>query len=951
MGHVPPKDLCIVTWISNRFIPTRLQTRSCFWIALPLIFLIANDVNATVGVPSFRFTSDGLGFSVLRSGVSTVNCPILQNEVNITGYGTWPAGFVQGPAAFYGGVFDGSSLWLVPFDAADVIRIDTLTGNMTRHYDWPAGFVKGSGAFYGGTFDGTFVWLAPSTADRVLRIDPKTGAMVGFKDWPSGFVKGASAFAGAVFDGSAVWLIPSMADRLIRIDPVSGNMTGHKNWPSGFTPSGMGFYGGVFDGSGIWLVPGNADRVIRLDTSTGNMTDYLDWPSGIVRGAFGFVGGVFDGASIWLVPYTADRVVRINASNGNMTGYRNWPSGFGKGLDGFSGGVFDGTSIWLVPYKADRLVRLDPSTGNMTGYANWPSGFPKPTRTFIGAVFDGSAVWMVPGEADLVMKVSSNCSVTTRTVSPTATTSLALSETSTRLELSSSRTQTKTKTRGRRNTDSTSWRTLTVSTISPSQTISISHSIRTRISTPGVLAGQKNHTNLLSQTPSNSFSQTEVLLGQTSPPHTFTPRGPQMPPNRPSEPVANLFNSETISVVVRATGGTSAVLSSFVASPSTASRALRVGTVARVIDCAFVDSDAEPSYMDLPVQATVGRGEFGAVAGSTVASTGTLIVLPFLALSFVALYGRQRKDCTWVRRLQQNVVANFCFMALGYIGPNIFYSLILVVLHGGTGAEVGAVSLSATAVSLLTMVVAVVLLNRFHSWFRVIQGETTHNAEGSSRSPKGQLKFENRQPHSMLLETFGPVFDGTRSDAAILRASYLEELVLSILLQGLSGIRPQSGECGAVAISMAVCAGLHAAYVVSARPYSDPLELLFAILTALLLLSMALVAAATVFLGEIRSLMTALGVLLFLQNASFFAQLVVMGFAVLKRSHRKRLEHQWACKSEPQVNEKELENVESMHTSGLTLETPMLLDVTDTPASARRNGTSILNPLGSGTAV
>jgi hypothetical protein len=383
-------------------------------LVLQLCFLVCIMPNRCSGrSSSFRFSSDGLGFSVNVGRGLQCSVP---TSVSMTGYRSWPTGTSSiGTEAFGGGVFDGSSIWLVPSGSNRVIRLNLSSGSMTAFGNWPPGTSSiGTYAFFGGTFDGSSIWLAPYNSDRLVRVDPLSGNMTGFRNWPNGTSNmGKLAFVGAVFDGLSIWLVPSHADRVIRVDPSSGNMTGYRAWPNGTSSIGnYAFHGGIFNGSSIWLLPHNSDRVVRIDRMSGNMTGYRNWPNGTTNvGNAAFAGGVFDGSHIWLVPCRSNRVVRLDTSTGNMTGYGNWPPGTSSiGNYAFYGGIFDGSYIWLVPYNSDRLIRIDPSSGNMTGYRNWPTGTTGiGSSAFVGGAFYNSSIWLVPYGADRAVSVELNC--------------------------------------------------------------------------------------------------------------------------------------------------------------------------------------------------------------------------------------------------------------------------------------------------------------------------------------------------------------------------------------------------------------------------------------------------------------------------------------------------------------------------------------------------------------
>ncbi|MCQ6562252.1 cadherin-like beta sandwich domain-containing protein [Paenibacillus mendelii] len=354
-------------------------------------------------------SQDGIGYSG----------SIAANEVAgtaFTGYQAWPSGFTKGSSAFVGGVYDGTSIWMIPYNADQLIKVNPSTGEMTGYSNWPAGFTKGSNAFAGGVYDGTNIWLIPYSANQIIKVNATTGEMTGYSSWPGGS-RGNDQFIGGVFDGTHIWLTPYSGSRLIKVDATTGAMTSYNSWPSGTSLGSYPFYGSIFDGTSIWLIPNGADRLIKVDPATGEMTGFNNWPSGFTKSADAFCGGVFDGTNIWMIPNNATHVVKINAATGVMTGYNGWPSGFTKGSGSFAGGVYDGTNIWLVPLSADMLIKVNAATGEMTGFNNWPSDFTKGSNAFMGGVYDGENVWMIPFLADRLIKFGDSSDLSRLTLS------------------------------------------------------------------------------------------------------------------------------------------------------------------------------------------------------------------------------------------------------------------------------------------------------------------------------------------------------------------------------------------------------------------------------------------------------------------------------------------------------------------------------------------------------
>lgn len=352
--------------------------------------------------PGYTYSQDGFGFS------GAVEAEPLGDRIVMTGYNDWPSDFSKQDYAFAGGVFDGQNIWMVPAKADRVIKLDTANGRMTGYDDWPSDFSLDSGqslgAFRGGVYDGESIWMIPYDADQLIKLDKHTGEMTGYHSWPAGFSKQSHAFSGGVDDGKNIWMIPQNADRVIKVDKSTGSMTGFNAWPAGFTKSYAAFSGGVYDGRNIWMIPVLADRVIKLDTVTGEMTGYDQWPDGFAKSSnTTFGGGAYDGENIWLIPYGSDQLIKLDAGTGQMTGY---PIVAPQNSSAFASGIYDGESIWMIPYHSDKVVRVDKATGDMTEYNNWPSGFSKGWTAFFGSVYDGESIWMIPYFADRVVKLS-----------------------------------------------------------------------------------------------------------------------------------------------------------------------------------------------------------------------------------------------------------------------------------------------------------------------------------------------------------------------------------------------------------------------------------------------------------------------------------------------------------------------------------------------------------------
>ncbi|MFD0959786.1 cadherin-like beta sandwich domain-containing protein [Paenibacillus chungangensis] len=257
-----------------------------------------------------------------------------KNTGTMAGYSDWPSGFTKSGNAFAGGVYDGQHVWLIPAKSSgSIIRVDKDTGTMTAYDNWPDSLsyeeivYPGTAweytqtvyqSFFGGLFDGHHIWLVPSSAsnNHVVKFNIATGEMTIYDNWPSGY--NGQSLRGGAFDGQYIWMMPSASNMLMKIDKDTGEMTGYNNWPSDFSKSSDAFKGGFYDGENVWMIPNAADRLMKVNPNTGTMTGYTNWPSGIT-GVRKFLGAVYDGNHIWMIPNEAKQIVKVSTINQEPT--------------------------------------------------------------------------------------------------------------------------------------------------------------------------------------------------------------------------------------------------------------------------------------------------------------------------------------------------------------------------------------------------------------------------------------------------------------------------------------------------------------------------------------------------------------------------------------------------------------------------------------------------------
>lgn len=143
----------------------------------------------------------------------------------MTGYNAWPANYTLPTRAFAGGTFDGTSVWLAAYDSDRIISIDTATGAMTGYgtahdaTQWPAGYTKMPGNFNGAIYDGEDVWFVPFESADLIKVDGATGAISSYLNYPpSIYAPKLDKWAGAGFDGEKIYLVPGVEMTLVTIE-------------------------------------------------------------------------------------------------------------------------------------------------------------------------------------------------------------------------------------------------------------------------------------------------------------------------------------------------------------------------------------------------------------------------------------------------------------------------------------------------------------------------------------------------------------------------------------------------------------------------------------------------------------------------------------------------------------------------------------------------------------
>ena len=350
-------------------------------------------------------------------------------------------------------------------------------------------------------------------------------------------------------------------------------------------------------------------------------------------------------------------------------------------------------------------------------------------------------------------------------------------------------------------------------------------------------------------------------------------------------PISRLVSSEGAARAVVASGAAAAALAGIAATTSMG-HATRMGALMRSVECAFASGELDPpSIVELPLQWSIESqgGSLGSHAGSALLTSALLVVLPLLlcALVHAILSSCGASERPALRSMQCNVLSRYCLLSMAFFPPNVLMSAVVVVGRGASSGAVVAAMCGATVPLLLGCVAG--------------QRALAMDVEVVPLCG-GKWELRNRPSSSAYVETFGSLVSGCRDPKPlIVRACFLEDAAASLVLSFLSGVSLSTARCEWVALAMLAVSALHLLYVVCVRPLRSRVESamncgLCAVQVVMAALCLAIASGADSSGGL---LMSVLGVIAVLQNASFFVQAAIVAACACVIESRKR--HALTC--------------------------------------------------------
>ncbi len=369
------------------------------------------------------YNSDGFAFSGLNPPGTPITSPVYLEGFEDPQFLNQNVGVI----------FDGRFLWVLPHTGNEIIQFDPVADMTVGRFSFLDGTNMGntnskSKPFYGGVFDGINIWMIPYESDSVIQFDTTTGSMTGYPI-PNNPSMGNSAtvstkFYGGTFDGQNVWMTPHDATALVKFDTTSLSFTGYPlsavTNRGTITSENYKFSSAQFDGTDVWLIPDHVNRVVRVNVSTGAMTGY-DLTAGTDIGDIStlisnkkglFRVSTYDGRYIWMVPQAGNSLIRLDPTDASMKGFLLSADDMGNTLSQvskFTGAAYDGRFLWMVPRDANRIWKFDTytetfKTQQLVG-TNLDNSISTNAR-FYGSVFDGTNIWCSPLNATRLVKIA-----------------------------------------------------------------------------------------------------------------------------------------------------------------------------------------------------------------------------------------------------------------------------------------------------------------------------------------------------------------------------------------------------------------------------------------------------------------------------------------------------------------------------------------------------------------
>jgi len=422
--------------------------------------------------------------NILNPNSSTIVRYDTTGSFNATGsYSTFNIRTIAtGLTEYFGAVYDGRYVYFMPYlstlgtDSGSIMRYDT-----TLPFSAASSYLvyqlqsvsEGAYGYFGGIFDGRYVYLIPTGGPLFARYDTmqpfqSAGSYTTFAIQSLIDLSNAGGYTGGVFDGRYIYMgqlnffgNDSRGSTIVRYDTTLPFAA-----PSSYTCIGTGqtlsYRGAVFDGQYVYFVPAStgSGTIVRIDAYPGPQATAMaayQAPNGFVVGDYVGTAAPLGGSllvsdnlgigtnnpqytldvngtiqTIAITPINSQPVYANGATTRNqlITLAEGYNQGFGSGSVGtnkqmsvnasaafdltasagpigYVGAVFDGRYVYLVPGNAvfgaspnsSTLTRYDTTLplSNINSYTCFDLTRIDPScKGYLGGVYDGRYVYLTP---------------------------------------------------------------------------------------------------------------------------------------------------------------------------------------------------------------------------------------------------------------------------------------------------------------------------------------------------------------------------------------------------------------------------------------------------------------------------------------------------------------------------------------------------------------------------
>lgn len=295
--------------------------------------------------------ANGAVYFVPSQGASAANSLVMRYDTSqtFTNASAWAKldlqSIMPGAKGYFGGVFDGQYLVLIPyFDGMSanglVARYDT-TRIFTQMASWAITDFKtlnpSASGFVGGVFDGSLVYMVPSGNNTAVRFKPSApNPLLVTSLFDTTMIDPrARVYAGAAILDGRVYYTPA-TDSLILREDVTKPFDMRPSWEvfdyAGATAA-RGYAGAAIDGRYVYFAPyrrpssGPRHGILLRYDSTQDFAQTISWQTfdttTLSPPASAFEGAIFDGKYMYFAPHLDGVVARFDAKN-----IRSLPAGY-----------------------------------------------------------------------------------------------------------------------------------------------------------------------------------------------------------------------------------------------------------------------------------------------------------------------------------------------------------------------------------------------------------------------------------------------------------------------------------------------------------------------------------------------------------------------------------------------------------------------------------------------